>query len=573
MKNAFLCLAAMVMITHGVAQQVAEDPAARARKVMSQLTLERKVAQLICVSVSGDVTDSDLRVGSWITLAKEHSIGGFAIQHGTAERVAALAGKFKKASAIPAFIYAEIDNGAGQQFLGATVFPPPMAFSATRDVKLMVRAARAMAAEARAIGIDVTLSPTVDLASADHSPVSGVSFGNDLDVLNAMLKAYVESSHREGLLVTAKHFPGRGGVAVGSARQNVAVHNSDRKALDQHEFRAFRYAVDAGVDIMMTDHIAVPSLSGSAAMPATIDPQQIAVIRRELMFNGLILTGDLNNEYLINRYGGEELAVLALEAGHDIVYNPEDPQATIRAITGAVKAGRIKSAQIDSSVVRLLTMKFVHESAGKGKLPRALRDVVGTADHLTIAGEVADRSLTLLKNDGVLPLKKIAPAKFVHIVVTNAHGKPDERKLAERINKSYPGVRQFVIAPDQDKRIYADILRAAGDAEAVLVSLFNTDNPAGDNPTISRELTGVLNGMASSVPAGVIFVSFGDPYLIGKFPSARAFVVSYEVGREGDIDRCFDAVIRLVGGELKPTGKLPVNVSKEMPSGFGLGLP
>lgn len=555
-------------------QPAAEDPASLARKALASLTLERKAAQLVWAEISGQLPDDDPRVQQWMNMVKDHGIGGFVIYGGTPERAAALLNKLQQTSAIPLLISTDFEGGSGQQFAGATEFPPAMAFAATRDEDLMHRAARVMAKEGRAIGVHLSYSPVVDISvSPDNPQESGRSFGGDLAVLNTMVKAYVAGYHQEGMLVTAKHFPGRGDMKGGPAYPSFTTINKDMKQLEQQEFKAFSHAVAAGVDFVMTEHIAIPSITAGSNQPASVEPKLVKdILRDKLGFKGLVVTDDLWYDHVVARFGREEVAVMALEAGHDIVLKPKDPVAAIGAIVAAVNIGRISRAQIDSSVFKLLSRKFAlglpaHKTVDVSRIA----SVVGIPEHLRLAQDVADRSVTMLRNNGVLPLKSFDPAKAVHITVQKTKDQPNVARLIETLDASFKGMKHFSIGPEQDKRIYGDMLRAAGNAELVVVSLFVQRDRHGDAAPLTREISGLLDGMASSVPGKVLVMSFGNPHLINRLPKAHAFLTGYgEGGFYGNQTAYFTSLVRILKGELAPSGKLPLQVGQEWQIGSGL---
>lgn len=574
MKNWIVLLLAAMVCRESIAQQpVPESPQSKAKKTLSGLTLEKKVAQLICAEISGDAAASDPRMKQWVTLAKDYGIGGFVIYGGTARGAATVINKLQEASAIPLLISTDFEGGAGQQFKGASEFPPNMAFAATRSEELMNKAAQVMAKEGRAIGIHLSYTPVVDITPNPGNPQeSGRSFGNDLSLLNTMVKAYVAGYHKQGMLVTAKHFPGRGDMQGGPSYPSFTTLNKDVAKLDKEEFAAFSHAVKAGVDFMMTEHIAVPSVSGTME-PASVEPKLVkGVIRDKLKFKGIITTDDLWYDHVISRFGRDEVAVRAVEAGHDIVLKPKDPISAMKAITDAVRSGRISTAQIDSSVSRLLVKKYTL-GLDTNKLVNIdnVDAQVGTTEHLKLVQEVADRSVTLLRNDGVFPLKTINPTRMVSITVQKTAEQPNVDVLKDKLSKSFEGIRHFSIVPGEDKKIYGDLMKAAAEADVVVISLFVQRERHGDPAPLSREVSSLLDGMASAIPGKVVVMSFGNPYLINKLPHADAFAVGYGEGDfYGNQTAYFNSLISLLKGELKPSGKLPIAISSTYPAGFGL---
>lgn len=581
MKKRFAFFALAVISFSAVAQQsvtsaqqtVTETPQSRARKTLASLTLERKVAQLICVEINGDATDNDPRFIKWSSLVKDYGIGGFVVYGGTVQSAASLINKMQAISAIPILISTDFEGGAGQQFKGASEFPPNMAFAATRSEDLMRRAAQVMAREGRAIGVHLSYTPVVDITVAvDNPQESGRSFGGDLTVLNTMVKAYVTGFHKEGMMVTAKHFPGRGDMKGGPSYPSFTSINKEMPQLEKQEFLAFSHAVKSGVDFVMTEHIAVPSVTGGT-LPASVEPRLVNdVLRSKLKFKGIITTDDLWYDHVVARFGADEVAVLAIAAGHDIVLKPKDPVTAMQAIVAAVKGGRIAPAQIDSSVYKLLLKKF---SLGLAERKAAdmdgLNALVGVSENLKLVQEVADRSVTVLRNNNVLPLKALDPSKTVHITVQKTADQPNVNRLKEVLDSEFKGITHFSIAPGQDKKIYGQMLTAAANAEVVVISLFVQRERHLDAAPLSPEVASLLDGLSASVPGKVVVMSFGNPYLITKLPNAPSFLVGYgEGGFYGNQTAYFTSLVSLLKGTLSPGGKLPVAVSAAIPIGFGL---
>jgi len=185
-----------------------------ADKTLAVLTLERKVGQMICADIAGGyIADSDPRLREWIRLARDYGVGMFVLYGGTPRDVAYLLNRLQKEAVLPILMAADFEGGPGQQVNGASEFPANMAFAAAGSEELMYEAAKIAAIEGRAMGIHLTYSPAVDISVRPENPAESVrSFGGDLDLLGRMVRAYVRGYRDNGMLTTAKHFPGRGDV-------------------------------------------------------------------------------------------------------------------------------------------------------------------------------------------------------------------------------------------------------------------------------------------------------------------------------------------------------------------------
>jgi beta-N-acetylhexosaminidase len=572
MKTHYLVISLLFAVHVLTAQP--DQAADLAKKTLAALTPAQKAAQLVCSEISGNyISDDDPRFQSWLALARDHGIGGFVIYGGTPHSVAMLLNKLQQAASIPILISTDFEGGPGQQVTGASEFPSNMAFAATGDADLMYRAAKIMGSEGKALGIHLTYTPVSDISvSPDNPQESGRSFGGDVGLMKKMLNAYVKGYHESGMLTTAKHFPGRGDMKGGPAYPSFTTLNKSAADLDASEFAAFKNAIDAGVDFMMTEHISVPSVTGGSMLPASVEPKLVkGIIRDKLRFKGIITSDDLWYDHVIARFGKEEVAVMALQAGHDIVLKPKDPVATIQAIVDAVKKGKISQEQIDQSVYKLLYKKF---SLGLDKNRAVDIDrvsgLVGTLAHRAVVQEVADRSLTLLKNDKVLPLEKFDPAKTIHITIQKDEDQPNVRLLVKDMSVAFAGIRQYSLKPGIDKTMYDQIIKEASGAAAIIISLFVQRDRHGDPAPLRKEDADLINKL-STLNHKMAVMSFGNPHLIRKIPGTPSFMVGYgEGGFYGNQQAYFSSWIRVLKGELKPGGKLPIKVSEEMGTGFGL---
>jgi beta-N-acetylhexosaminidase len=575
---AFIALTAAAGSTARPSLDAGLSPGAAAwvEKTLASLSLEKKIGQIVCSDIAGGyIADGDPKLGRWLGLARDHGLGMFVLYGGTPRDVAHLLNTLQKSAAVPILVAADFEGGPGQQVAGASEYPANMAFAAARSEDLVYRAAAAAAVEGRAMGIHLTYTPVVDIAARPDNPAESVrSFGGDLDLLGRMVRAYVRGYHDNGMLTSAKHFPGRGDVENMPANPGWAWINKPAAAVESQEFRAFKHAIEAGVDFVMSEHIAVPSVTDGSELPASVE-RKLATgwLKGKLGFRGVLTTDDLWYDHVVARFGAEEVAVRAFEAGHDVILKPKDPVAAIAALAAAVRSGRISEARVDEAARKLLTLKAglrLHESRLVDE--SRVGACVGTPAHLAIVQETADRSLTLLKNDGVLPLASV-PVRPVHIIVQKADPDPVPAALAAKLSALYPGIRTFTLRPELDPAVHGQALKAAAESDLVILSLFVPRTRLGDAAPF-READLVLIGkIIAAKPKAVVAMSYGNPHLIRKIPAVGAFLVGYgERGWFGNQTVYFDSFIKALKGELMPSGRLPVRVSDAYPIGAGIDL-
>jgi beta-N-acetylhexosaminidase len=545
-----------------------------ARMTLATLSLERKAAQMICAEIRGEyVAEDDARYQEWLRLVRDEGVGAVVLYGGTPHDTAALLNRLQKAAALPLLVTADFEGGPGQQIVGATEFPANMALSAIGSEDLAYQLGKAGAAEGRAVGIHVTYSPAVDIQTDPRNPVLGVrSFGADIDLLGRMAGAYIRGYQENGMLATAKHFPGRGEVELIPGTE-YTINRKPAPRVEAEDFLAFKKAIDAGVAYVMSEHIAVPSLADGSDLPASVE-KRLATdwLKGKLGFQGILTTDDMWYEKVVQRFGGVEACVLAVLAGHDAVLKPADPSATIRGLVEAVRAGRIPEARIDASVLKILAAKARLNLHRERFTDEALVPaVVGSRGHKALLQRIADESLTLVKNDGFFPASAEKLGTIVHLSLQKREIDPAPALVDARIKAGFPKAKTFFLGPTTSKERFAAARKAAEGAGTVIVSLFNARTAYKDNGPLSAADREFLNGIIRTKPKSVVAMSYGNPYLAEEMKAASAVAVGYgEGGFYGNQIIYADSLVRLLKGEIKPAGKLPVNVSAAFPMGTGV---
>ncbi len=324
---------------------------------------------MVVVRASGHLFDRqrsypewELNAASLQHLVTDMGVGGVILLGGSAAEIALRCQQLQDWANIPLLIAADIEEGVGQRFAGATWFPPPMALSAVarKQPRLCRDYARQMGAftarEAIALGLNWILAPVVDVNNNPSNPVINVrAFGENPEEVINLSSAFIHGTEGYPVLTTAKHFPGHGDTDVDSHLHLPILPYSEAR-LAEIELPPFQSAIASGVDAVMTAHLLIPAWDGEK--PATLSHAILTgKLRERLGFTGLIVTDALVMGAIANRYGAKEAAVLAVSAGADIILMPQNPAEAINAVREAVEEGRIDKAQITESVKRIWQAK------------------------------------------------------------------------------------------------------------------------------------------------------------------------------------------------------------------------
>ena len=361
---------------------------------IDRLSLVEQVSQMVVVRACGMLYDHQIQYPQWELanadlqkLIVEYGVGGVILLGGSAPEITLKTKQMQSWSKVPLLIAADIEEGVGQRFSGATWFPPPMALQSVA-MKYAESMGKVTAEEAVAIGINWLLAPIVDVNNNPENPVINVrAFGITVGEVMGATRGFIAGANQYPVLTTAKHFPGHGDTSVDSHLQTPMLPH-DRQRFENVEFPPFVNAIAAGVDAIMTAHIFVPEL----------DPQNIVtlshhiltnILRNELGFEGIITTDALIMSGIANLGSPEEIAVQAVKAGADILLMPVDAIATIRAVCDAVETGEISRDRIRASVQRIWKAK--QKVCGR---PTDLSKL-GNPQNLAIAREIATKSISV----------------------------------------------------------------------------------------------------------------------------------------------------------------------------------
>ncbi|WP_322972528.1 glycoside hydrolase family 3 protein [Pseudalkalibacillus salsuginis] len=431
----------------------------------------------------------------------------------------------------------------------ATVFPGNMALGATRSAEYARQSAEIMGLELKSLGINMDLAPVLDVNMNPDNPVIGVrSFSENPDLVAEMGAAQVTGYQNENVMATAKHFPGHGDTDVDS-HYGLPIINHDLETLHEVDLKPFKAAIDAGIDAIMPAHIVVPALDDSG-LPATLSkPILTDLLRKEMGFDGVIITDSLGMSGA-NVVPPDRVPVEAFIAGADILLNPPDVPLAYNAVLDAVKSGEISGKRLNESVFRILELKFKRGLFHDPKTPEDAIENIGQEGNLALADQMTEDSITLVKNDDVLPLDT---EKDV-LITGPSIGNPG--MLADLLSKKGYSAAAYATGTSPTSTQIANAVQQAADKDTVIVTAYSA-NLNNAQQRFVKELM--------ETGKEVVVASMRNPYDIIAFPDVHANVVTY-----GFRDVSVKALAKVIAGEVNPTGKLPVTIPDLYEYGHGL---
>lgn len=471
---------------------------------------------------------------------------------------------------------------------GFTIFPGNMALGAAGSEELAGQVAEVMAREMTAVGIHMNLAPVLDINTRPDNPGIGVrAYGDNPQLVARMGIAMIKAYQQQGIIATAKHFPGKGDAGVDAHRDLPSIFHS-RERLERVELYPFVAAIQAGVKAIMTSHVYFPGLedseflppfsirvemTGSSALPLHIRREASSprpatlsraitetLLRKKLGFQGVVITDDLEMGAILKSFNLKEAAVGAVEAGADLLLICRDYQRQLEGLQGlyrAVEEGRLGEERISTSFQRILGLKQAFcgkpgKAQGGGEVFHGM-DPVGTAENRRVAYEVARRAVTLVRDrKGLIPLKNfhyhrptvLYPKIFT---LTQVEEGPEPITLLDEFRQRYPQAKGFEFdtepSPDQIQQACA----LGKEADFILIGSYNSHLKSKQKQLI-RALTTLRKPM--------VLMALRNPYDIGEFPEIDTCLALYDYHRVSLI-----AGIQVLTGDIQAVGKLPVTLS------------
>ncbi len=542
--------------------------------VLGRLTIEEKIGQMFMFGFPGTAPSPEIE-----EFIGRRAIGGviyFARNVTEVAQTAALSERLQATArdgraALPLFVAADQEGGIVARFTaasGAVRMPGNMLLGAAGDPSLTEAVAVAAGEQLAACGVNVNLAPVLDVNVNPANPViGGRSYGEDPAMVADHGAAAVRGYQKAGVMATGKHFPGHGDTDVDShLALPVVPHQRDR--LEAVELLPFRRAIAAGVAGIMTSHVFFPAIEPTPGLPATLSRRVLTgLLRRELGFDGLVMTDCMEMKAITDNYPAGQAAVLAVKAGADLVlvsHTPERQAESLDAVLAAVRRGDVDEGRVDESVARILAHKARYD-VGRVSPPDRARATCGTAAQRELALRAAVSGVTLVRDRaGLIPVHRGSDARAAGItgiagiaiiavsprplsgVEDGAGGPTTTPPLADALARAGLAARGLHVnmrpAPAEIERA-ADLAGGAGVVVVATVAAHRFPEQVG----LVKRLLG------SGRPT--IIVALREPYELARFPEAGSFLAAYD-----DSEPVIEAVAHILAGKDKAGGRLPVTI-------------
>jgi beta-N-acetylhexosaminidase len=525
---------------------------------IKDMSLDQKIGQMLMIGFHSKKFDNHIK-----EMLYEHYIGNvilFSRNIGSKDEIIELTEDIQKNAmevlGIPALISIDQEGGMVTRISnGATFLPGNMAIAATNDPKNAYIIGEIMGKELGALGINMNLAPVLDVNNNPLNPVIGVrSYGEDPKNVAEFGTNYIRALQEQGVVATAKHFPGHGDTKIDShVDLPLVLHSMDR--LEEIELYPFKAAIDSGVEAIMTAHIIFKALEHQGR-PATLSHNIITgLLRNRLGFNGIVITDCMEMSAIAKYFGTANAAVMAVKAGADMIlvsHTREKQIDAARAIKQAVLKGDIPIENIDMSVQRILSIKRKY-SIGNYSFngAKGLNDILGNRDHIEKAKEVSLESVTVVKDDKcLLPIKTknilvISPEPVLMTGVEDCNTEMDS--FAQALTDELGGIYSIMdINPDGD--YIKNISVKAKDKELIVVGTYNANLNEGQVKLINELYKCNQN---------IIVVALRNPYDISKFKEIPTYICTYEY-----TPLSIASLIRVLAGYKMSLGRAPVTIEE-----------
>lgn len=527
------------------------------KEQMEKMTLDEKIAQLMMVTVYP--RQSENSKNSMIEVIKTFKPGGILIMQGSPVKTTRWINEFQDNSAVPLFVAIDGEWGISMRIDSTVVYPYAQAIGAIQDSTFVYQMGRDFGQQMKQMGIHMNFAPVADVSTNPQNPVINFrSFGEDK--INVSQKAgWVALGMQDtGVLPVAKHFPGHGDTSTDSHHElPLILHPKER--IDVVESFPFRYLAEIGIPGIMSAHLEVPALDDSGT-PSSLSKKIInGYLRKEIGYNGLVITDAINMKGVRTEKGNAELE--ALKAGNDMVEFVPDIGKAIVSVKQGIARGEISTEEIEEKCRRVLAAKrwaglHIYRPANTKNLTARLNSPYFEVTNR----KLIKSSLTVLANQNVLPVQDFTNLKIASVMIG-----AEQISSFQKMMDKYTQVDHFVLSKNATVREMVNLRTKLDNYNLVIAGIQGINlYPAGKYGTTEMQRNALADFIRDN---NVVAVFFGNAYALKHFENihrAKGLVVAYQNNQLTQ-----ELAAQLVFGAFDATGKLPVTINNRFSLGDG----
>ena len=517
--------------------------------IYNSLSIDQKIGQLFTIWVA--TKQGPEKMDEVSSIIKKNHLGGLIFSLGNINDQAKYTNEFQSISKVPLLIGMDAEWGIGMRLDDAFSFPYNMTLGALNDNSLIYRVGKRIGVHANRIGVHINFAPVTDINTNPNNPIIGSrSFGEDKINVTMKSLSYLKGMQSEGIMGSAKHFPGHGDTSTDS-HKTLPIINFSAKRINDVELFPYKQLIKNNLSTVMVAHMEVPSLEKEPKMPSTLSKNIISkLLKKKLKFEGLVITDAMDMKGVVDFNKNQSADVSALLAGNDVLLMPDDLDESTKSIKNAIKDGTITEKRLKYSVKKILMAKYkagLHKN-NKVDLKNIVEDMNSNIDKLLFE-EITEKSITLIKNDNdILPLKDVS-SKIAFLEM----GDSNSDEFFKMLNH-YTKVDKV----QYDSK--AELLRTLKPYKTVIVGFHKSNKSPFDPYKFSKTEIETIELLSKN--KNVILNVFAKAYALMDvdMTNVSSVLVSYQNNVTAQ-----NKSAQIIFGALPAVGKLPVSINKKYP--------
>jgi len=517
--------------------------------IYNSLSIDQKIGQLFTIWVA--TKQGPEKMDEVSSIIKKNHLGGLIFSLGNINDQAKYTNEFQSISKVPLLIGMDAEWGIGMRLDDAFSFPYNMTLGALNDNSLIYRVGKRIGVHANRIGVHINFAPVTDINTNPNNPIIGSrSFGEDKINVTMKSLSYLKGMQSEGIMGSAKHFPGHGDTSTDS-HKTLPIINFSAKRINDVELFPYKQLIKNNLSTVMVAHMEVPSLEKEPKMPSTLSKNIISkLLKKKLKFEGLVITDAMDMKGVVDFNKNQSADVSALLAGNDVLLMPDDLDESTKSIKNAIKDGTITEKRLKYSVKKILMAKYkagLHKN-NKVDLKNIVEDMNSNIDKLLFE-EITEKSITLIKNDNdILPLKDVS-SKIAFLEM----GDSNSDEFFKMLNH-YTKVDKV----QYDSK--AELLRTLKPYKTVIVGFHKSNKSPFDPYKFSKTEIETIELLSKN--KNVILNVFAKAYALMDvdMTNVSSVLVSYQNNVTAQ-----NKSAQIIFGALPALGRLPVSINKKYP--------